>query len=138
MPFVRKHLAHIVNGELNFVNTKSFGLDLLALEDKDVFVTVAKVSEQRSGQQNKYYFGVIVATLAEFFGYLPDEMHAALKMLFLRKENEGWRPATVRSTSDLTTKEAEEYYATIRRWAAQEYGISIPEPHEIEVIDENG
>ena len=54
MSFVRKHLARIIAGELQFSNEKSFRRDFLALDDKDVFVTVAKVTEQCSGQQNKY------------------------------------------------------------------------------------
>lgn len=84
----------------------------------------------RSDKENRYYWAVIVKTLADFCGYTSEEMHEALKWQFLKVVTPG-KPNKVRSTSDLTTVEAEEYYESIRQWAAQEYGVIIPLPNEV-------
>jgi hypothetical protein len=39
-------------------------------------------------------------------------------------------PPTVRSTSDLSTIEFEEYCSKIRMWASKELGVYIPSPNE--------
>lgn len=84
----------------------------------------------RSDKQNSYYWAVIVTTLANNFGYSPEEMHDALKLQFLRVVEPG-KPDRTRSTAELSTIEAEEYYETIRAWALTEYGINIPLPNEV-------
>lgn len=95
-----------------------------------------KYSTNRSIQQNKYYFGVVLEVLSEDTGYHVEELHEILKALFLsramdirtKKGNE--KVTTVRSTADLTTVEFEEYIERIRQWASSELAIWIPEPHE--------
>ena len=79
--------------------------------------------------QNSYYWTVTVQIISDWTGYTPDEAHEMLKWKFLRREEAG-KPPTVRSTADLTTSEAEDYYEQIRRWAGSE-GVRIPMPNEI-------
>lgn len=83
----------------------------------------------RSRNQNDYYWAVLIDILSNHFGYSPDEMHEALKWEFLRTVEPG-KPDRVKSTTELTTIEAEAYYEHIRRWAAAEYDIYIPLPSE--------
>jgi len=93
----------------------------------------------RSKQQNKYYWGVVVDTLATELGYLPDEMHEVLKTQFLKehvKIQHGFAEKEVeviKSTTDLSTKEMEEYCEHIRIWAIQEFGVRILTPNEVDV-----
>ncbi len=84
----------------------------------------------RSKSQNNYYWSVIIRTLGNVFGYTDEEMHDTIKYIFLREQPVG-KPVHIKSTTELNTKEAEEFYERIRTWAAMEYGIYIPEPNEI-------
>jgi len=89
------------------------------------FEHFVKAKLPRTNRQNKYYWGVVLPLSGEHFGYYPDEMHEAFKLLFLRRNEDG-RPETLKSTSSLTTKEFVEYVDRCRHWAA-EHGIYIPD-----------
>jgi hypothetical protein len=101
-----------------------------------VFVTVEKITreKQRSLDQNAYYWGVVVKILAGETGYTKDEMHEALKVKFLTYENVKGIP-TVLSTANLNTKQFEVYLEMVRRWAAMDLGIVIPEPNQVDFTD---
>ena len=87
---------------------------------------------QRSDRQNAYYWGVVVALVAEKCGYEPEEAHDALKARFLTDHEEAALPR-VRSTTSLTVAEFQDYTERIRRWAAEYLdGLYIPEPGECE------
>ena len=98
-------------------------------------VEIKKYRKPRSSQENRYYWKVIVGTLAMEFGYTEQEMHFELKRLFLsyQKPNikTGELVTFVRSTTDLDTMEAEIYYEQIRVWCLADYSIYIPLPNEI-------
>lgn len=114
-------------GRLFLDNREKFDAYLVGLgDDIKVEVTVRKWRRQRSHEQNRYYWGVIIDMLGNYFGYEPEEMHEALKFKFLRKTDGPLE--TVRSTTDLTTKEFSDYCDGIKRWAASEYQFVIPDP----------
>jgi hypothetical protein len=118
-------------GELSINEIVRFKQFLLGLRGKEVSVVVKRYSKGRSNQQNRYYFGVVVAMLADFTGYGIDEMHEALKQQFLRVESET-RFNITKSTAELATVEMEEYLSSIRSWASVELGVYIPKPDEID------
>ena len=101
-----------------------------------VFITIEKITreKQRSLDQNAYYWGVVVKILAWEIGYTKDEMHEALKVKFLTYENVKGIP-TVLSTANLNTKQFEVYLEMVRRWAAMDLGIVIPEPNQVDFTD---
>lgn len=94
----------------------------------EIQLLLEKRKKNRSLNQNSYYWGVVIPLLSEYFGYESEEMHEALKYQFLRKGNV--QLPTVRSTRRMTTIEFGDYMAKVRRWAAIEYSINIPEPNE--------
>jgi len=104
------------------------------LKGKNV-IQIKKYRKTRSTQENRYYWKVIVGTLAMEFGYTEQEMHFELKRLFLsyQKPNikTGELMTFMRSTTDLDTMEAEVYYEQIRVWALAEFTIFLPLPNEI-------
>jgi hypothetical protein len=101
------------------------------LEGQDVELTLQKRRKKRSLKQNSYYWPVVVGMIQEAAGYLTDEeAHDALRMHFLQKHEDGQLP-TVRSTTELTTVEFEEYLSKCRQLGAEMYGIYIPEPNEV-------
>lgn len=95
--------------------------------------------KNRSTQENRYYFGVVVKALSELTGFNPDEMHEILKHKFLKKSvwitniEKGTVEEVVitQSTTELTTVEFENYLAKIRQWAGEELNCPIPLPNEV-------
>ena len=122
--------ATIKKGKVIFNNVQLFNNYLLSLEGKDVEVVVRKPKKERSNPQNRYYWGVVINLLCETTGYTPEEMHEALKMLFL-KDNTRKIP-TLRSTTELTTIEFEDFLEGVRVWAASELNCIIPLPNEVD------
>jgi hypothetical protein len=122
--------ASVTNGILVLQAQELFDRHLARYEGKVVEVFVRLFKTQRSLNQNRYYWGVVVAMIAEEAGYSLEEAHEALKFRFLAIHNGSLLP-TVRSTTTLNTAEMEEYLESIRRFAAEFYGIVIPLPNEI-------
>ena len=99
--------------------------------DEQVVVTIKRRSKNRTDQQNRYYWGAIIATISAETGSDPDDIHEALKRKFLEpefKEFAGMRWKIPGSTSWLDTAGMNAYIEQIRAWAAIEFGINIPEP----------
>ena len=135
MAHIPKFHTHIKDGKVQPFDpgTKNrFGLYLTLLEGKKVEVVVKEYKAQRSSEQNSYYHGVVVKLLSDHTGYTSDEMHEALKWLFLKKPGEHGLPDTCGSTAKLNTKQFEDYISQIKRWAAEEFKIYIPEPNAVE------
>jgi hypothetical protein len=118
-------------GKLTLVNPETFRRAMREFAEAPVELTVRRLRKRRSDRQHRYYFGVVVAMLAEFTGYTSDEMHDALKWKFLRVDPESSLP-TVRSTTSLTTVEFEDFLERVRTWAAADVGVVIPLPNEAE------
>ena len=88
----------------------------------------------RSIMQNAYYFGVIVKMLKNELGYPKKVMHNHLKKLFLGYEEydmpDGITHYELKSTKDLSTIGAENYYANVRQWGFEFLNCYIPLPNE--------
>jgi hypothetical protein len=119
-------------GKLRVCGVDRFKAYLKTLAGARVRIVVSRAKKDRSLSQNSYYHGVIVYRLAMEFGYDEPSMHEALKWQFLRVEDRGPIP-TVRSTTDLSTVEFEDYLSRIREWASMEFGIVLPLPNEVEI-----
>lgn len=124
-------LGKIISGNLILDNNDKFRNYLSGLEGKEIELTVEPIRKHRSNNQNAYYWGVVIELLCGHTGYTSNEMHDALRMLFLmdRRIN----PPRIKSTTSLDTKEFEEYLTNIRQWASLDLGVYIPDPNEIEV-----
>lgn len=132
-----KHYANIDDkGKLNLSNPDSFKGELKKLSGKRVYVTVDEEKPTRSNNQNRYYWSVIVQTLANEIGYTPDEMHEVLKAKFSQKDIKqiGAEQVVIpKSTTRQKTDEFETYLESIRRFALLELQIKLPLPNEVEV-----
>lgn len=98
----------------------------------DVVLTVKRPVKDRSNQQNKYYFKVVVGILSEMTGYSKEEMHDALREKFLSEMSDSHGLTRIRSTTDLSTVEFESYLSNIRQWASVELDCFIPDPNSAE------
>ena len=121
----------VEKGKVVLDEQEKYNLLVWSLNGKDVELTIWRPENKRSNQQNRYYRGVVIPILCESTGYDENEMHDALRMLFLRDDS-GKIP-TLRSTTELTTVTWEEYMSKVRIWASAELQTYIPEPREMEV-----
>ena len=101
-------------------------------------ISLQKIKDSRSLNQNKYYWAVVVAVLASELGYFKDEMHMLLRRKFLgyTKANPitGEAEVFAKSTTDLNTQEMEEYLESVRVWAISELDVYIPLPNEFGAV----
>lgn len=97
-------------------------------------VEIKRDRENRSCQQNKYYWGVVISMISEYTGFFPDETHELLKVKFLSYDkafkSTGEAHTISRSTTDLDTWEFENYLQQCRIFAATEIELIIPLPNE--------
>ena len=121
-------------------------INLISKErNKDVVVRVVVSGKVRSGEQNRYYHGVVVplvqSALAEELGEVltKGEVHEFLKQQCNWREhvNEstGESLRIAHTTTDLSTVEFEDYMERCRRFAAEFLNTVIPLPNEQLEID---
>lgn len=127
----RIYIGKVEGGRIRLKDTLLFNSQVQKLEGCEVQITLTKRFNDRSSNQNRYYWGVVIKILCDHFGYFDEEMHEAMKWMFLRK-TEGAIP-TVLSTTRLNTLEFEDYVEKIRVWAMSEHEIKIPLPGEIDL-----
>lgn len=124
-------LASVKNGKVIFSNIDRVNLYLKTLEGKDIEVVIRTWRKTRSNQQNRFLWGVCYQLISEATGYSPDEVHDAMRMLFLRDESRAI--PTLKSTASLTTVEMNEYWEKMQRFAAEKLNLQIPNPNEVEI-----
>lgn len=105
-------------------------------ENTKVYIVIKRWYKKRSTGQNEYYWGLVLKMISEEIGMDTEEVHEAMKWMFLRKK--GSYIPTVKSTQELTTVEFEEYLSQIRQWASlpvedEGLGLYIPLPNEVEI-----
>lgn len=128
-----KFLATVKNQKLTFLPGMAalYYSHLKTLEGKEIEISIGKRKRDRSNQQNKFYWAVPVRILADSLGYDDLDMHYALRQKFLSRPDDAMN--IPRSTTELSTVEFNDYIEQVQRWAAQDLGIVIPDPSEIDL-----
>lgn len=101
-----------------------------------VEVIIRKRRSKRSDKQSRWYWGGILEALSEKTGYTPDELHEYCKARFIPKrlaicDGNGVvidDRVVGGSTTKLSREEMADYCEDIRRWAAQDLDLVIPDP----------
>lgn len=127
----------IKDGVITVSNKKRFIQDCGQFKDCEVEIIVKKKGT-RSTQQNRYYFGVVVAEVRlglKEIGYdmTVDETHYFLKNKFhivSIGNKDGVEIQVPGSTTDMNTIEFMEYFSKIQQWGAEYLGINIPDPNQ--------
>jgi hypothetical protein len=109
---------------------RQFRAYLQRLKGEEVEVEIRKRRSKRSGKQNAYWHGVVVALLAQECGYTPDEMHQALKAKFLGEDDLRSGLRRIGSTAKLNTQQFVELTDRVVLWAAEDLGVIIPQPEK--------
>jgi hypothetical protein len=110
---------------------------LRRLAGKSVDVVVKPHRHKRSDAQNRFWWGVAVPLIAHELGYDKHEheaLHYALVNLCFGTTSDPRLKQDVPNarSSQLTTAQFSELMEWAVRWAATEYGIVVPLPHEAE------
>lgn len=117
---------------ISFLNIAKVKQHILPLRGQTVEVTIEKRRKRRTDNQNSYYWGVVIRTIANECGYRSDEelaaVHAELKKKFLPHNG---KLAIPQSTTKLNTAEFTRYIEAVRDWAVSELGIYIPDAGEV-------
>lgn len=128
--------GYVRSGRLDIRRKKDMQAALQRMHDCEVLITITPRKAARSQPQNRWYWGVIVELISEHTGYTPDEIHEVLKAKFLPKrlavsdDNGEIKGEFVigGTTTRLNKIEFGEYCESIRRWAAEDLGVVIPDP----------
>jgi hypothetical protein len=118
-------------GRLLLEHRNALTAHLRGLAGKRVELVVRKQRARRSNEANRYYWGVVVAVIADHLGYDRDECHEALAWHFLRAGEDGEKLPRRQSTASLDTGAFSEYVERVKRWAAEELGIYVPDANEV-------
>jgi hypothetical protein len=132
------HRGTIKQGKLLFDNPGKYFVQVSKLEGKRFELVLRVEKKQRSLPENSYYWGVVLEILSDN-GNTPDEWHEICRYMFLKsfKTIGGKELEYIKSTTELSTIEFEEYLEKIRRWAMAVFNYHIPLPNEVEGIAEN-
>ena len=82
---IPKFPAVVLQGRIELHDKKSFREYMQKLEGQQVDLTVKKWKDQRSVQQNCYYWAVVVKIISDDTGNDPETVHEFLKAKFLPK-----------------------------------------------------
>ncbi len=130
-----RHKIEVKGGKVKFIDLPLFNSDLIQYNDKEAYLIIKPYKKNRSDNQNRYYWGVVIRILSEEFGFEADEMHEVLKQKFLVAETLkiGKEDFVItKPTHNQNTTEFEEYLSHIRTWASTEMNIVIPLPNDVE------
>lgn len=133
--------GQVVRGKLLVHHRSHFDQQVRLLNDRwTLEIVVRRLQATRSGQANRYYWGVVIAALSAHTGYTPDELHELLKMRFLPKrltmakgngEIHG-EYVLGGSTRKMTVSEFFAYVEQVRQFAA-ELDCYTPDPNEVDL-----
>lgn len=128
--------ARLTKGKLHVRAWSMFASAISKWRDGEYTITIARKHAHRSGQANRYYWGVVIAQLSEHTGIDPDDMHLYLKARFLSKSLAIAKAngeivdeyVLGGSTSALNVVEFYDYVQRIKQWALESLDLEIPEP----------
>lgn len=113
---------------INFDN----GLDKTALYNilkglkGEQVIKIKKRSKGRSIQENRYYWGVVLAYIEDYTGESKAMLHEVYKMRHI--PNVKFLDGSRISTSDMTHEEIWNYIDLVRMDAKVRLGVNIPDP----------
>lgn len=101
-------------------------------------ITITEAKRQRTCQQNRYYFGVVVHLFHRFLNdqgeaLTKEQTHELMKAKFLREtvinhETGEVIGERIKSTTELSTKDFAAYVDQCIAWLADMFGIVCPPP----------
>lgn len=133
MALIPKFKGIIKERKIVLNDKEQFQNYLLSLEGHEIEIGVGKIQYDRSSNQNRYYWGVIIKMIADETGHTSDEIHEWCKIAFNGKHLIiGDKEVIVgKSTAKLDISDFEDYAEKIRQWASEMLNLIVPLPNEI-------
>jgi hypothetical protein len=125
--------GRIEHQKLQLQNPDDFKALIVSLDGKDIELTLGKKKENRTLNQNDLMWA-INTLIANELGWEKEDLHEFFKEKFSPKKKitvKGIETIIPKGTSQFTKEEFSEYIERIKRFAAIELGIVIPENNEI-------
>ena len=114
--------------------------------NKEVLITFSKPKKERSNNQNRFYWGVVVPLiqngLLEATGELRSNENIHYKILLpmfapvneIVNKDTGECISEKITSSDMTTTQFMEFILEVQKWSAEFLGVDIPNPNEENLI----
>ena len=134
-----KYNGEVKESGLHIYQRADFDESIRNFMGKKVTITIQRMQNNRSLDQNSYYWKVIVPMVQDGLldvGYRLDKeaVHNYLKENFHIIEHVNFKSGeiikSIGSTTRMTTTSMMDYFAKIVQWAAEYLNIQIPEPNE--------
>jgi hypothetical protein len=122
----------IKEGKLLLDQPMKYAVQMSRLENKKVELILRQRKSQRSIEQNRAYWGLIIEILCDHTGYNKDQMHFALKEKFASHIDDKTGLRIIESTAKMDTKRFIKYYEDIQQWASEFLHVYLPSPNEVE------
>lgn len=136
MSYTARHAGKVTKGQVVFADPVAWRAAVAKHEGRDVWVTVVRQQHARTMEQNRYYWGVVVDSIAGYIGEGREETHELLKAQFLPGREiellDGKRLKMAGTTRVLSIEEFTGYIERVRVWSAQFLGLSIPDAGQVE------
>src|SRR3972149_5607280 len=79
MGYAARHAGRVAKGQLVLSDPAAWRAAVARQEGRDVWVTVVRQQHARTMQANRYYWGVVVESIAAYIGETREDAHALLK-----------------------------------------------------------
>jgi hypothetical protein len=131
--------CNVENGKIT--SNRKLLSDALATFKGRVIITIETAKKKRSSQQNRYLHAAFTILSKKLINYTGDERYTAamvkdiVKCKFLTVDmiNESTAEVIgtrIKSTTELSTFEMNEFIENMIRWSAEQFNINIPYPNE--------
>jgi len=132
-----KYFGKVDDGKLTIFQRNDMVSGLQNLGSGFVEIII-RLAGKRSSPQNRYYWGAMLPIVKEGLKELGIDMskeqtHEMLKYKFIKREfitSDGDILQIIGSTTELSTKEFNEYIESIQIWSAEYLNVNIPDPNE--------
>jgi hypothetical protein len=118
-----------------------------SFEGKTIEITIRKARNKRSNNQNRYLWGCVYPILRQGFKDLGtlmtlEQVHSFMKDYFIQHQpesiiirevhipNSDTTVKTIKSTTELTPTEFNEYKNELQHFGVEMLGVDIPDPNE--------
>lgn len=130
--------SEVKNGKLTR-NRNLIQEAIQSFEGKQIVIKIEKAKKKRSNPQNAYMWGIVIPIMQQALkeaGHLMtnDDVHELLKLRFLKEtilinEQTGECVERIKSTTELSTSQMMDYFSEIKQFAAEYFGVDMPDPN---------
>lgn len=117
---------------VSIMDEQGFREQIQKLAGKDWSLAIVRETTKRSGEQNRYWWGVVVPLIADAIGERSKEdAHRIILAEYYQSQGGYKNPDVKIQSSEMTTVEFMGLIAWTQQWAIEFFGLRIPDPNEM-------